>query len=410
MGVERAVSAANARRDMEIAEARITQTRSRILPRLSAAAGYTRLDETTTVSLGENSMEMGRLDNYSASARATQLLYSGGSASAALRAARFYRDRASIARSRTEERIRRDVKTAFYNALFARAALDVKRESLEHLQRLVEQAEHKHRHDTASEFDLLSAQVRLANERPELIAAQRDLDVALEALRNLIYFEQDEEFEPGGELYFRPLRRTFEELRATGMEKRPEILEQAKTAALYEQGVRAEIGGYWPSVNAWATYQGNNPESSFSMDSGWGWRWSAGLSLEWAVWDGALTRGRVREMALERDKAAATLDDLKRAVSLEIKTYYLDTIRAEEAVAAGRDTVGLAERGLKIADTRYGAGLATYIEYTDTNLALSRARLTQLAALRAHLAALAMLQYACGAREEAWLYGEDTDE
>ena len=65
-------------------------------------------------------------------------------------------------------------------------------------------------------------------------------------------------------------------------------------------------------------------------------------------------------------------------------------------MAASRETVELAEKSLEIAKVRYDNGLATYLDYTDANLALRTARLTRLQALHDHLNSLARLQQASG--------------
>ena len=56
---------------------------------------------------------------------------------------------------------------------------------------------------TASEFDLISARVKLANERPPLIAAQRRYAMAIEAFRRLVNLDGTP-FTLDGELLFAP--------------------------------------------------------------------------------------------------------------------------------------------------------------------------------------------------------------
>ena len=120
------------------------------------------------------------------------------------------------------------------------------------------------------------------------------------------------------------------------------------------------------------------------------------MTAEWDLFDGALRRNRIREKSLELAKARETLADSERQVELEIRSHVLDLRQAEETVAASRDAVELAEKSLEIAKTRYENGLATYLDFTDANLALSLARLTRLQALHDHMNALARLRQASG--------------
>jgi outer membrane protein len=118
--------------------------------------------------------------------------------------------------------------------------------------------------------------------------------------------------------------------------------------------------------------------------------------VTWDVWDGRLTKGTVREKALELEKTRADLDDAERHVRLQVRQAYLDMAHAGQAVAASAGTVSRAAKALEIARARHKSGLGTYLEFTDANLALSTARLTHLVAMRDHMSAVVALRYATG--------------
>ncbi len=395
MGLEQSVPVANARRDEQAARGRIRQVRAQVLPQLTGHGRYTRLDEVEAFDLGQGPIQMGELDNYLVSAEASQLLYSGGAVQAALKAAKIYRQRTLLETQRQERTLVRDIRTAFYTILLAEATVSVQEASVEQLKGLVKQAEAKFRNDTASEFDLLSAQVRLANQEPFLIKARRDVQVAREAFRNLIHLEEDT-YRLEGRLEYEPLQADYERWLAEGLQRRPELSQQEQVIDLWEQDIRVEKANYLPTIKARAAYEGTKPPASFSSDSDWDWGWNAGLTAEWKFLDGGLRSGKLMEKGMELEKARDNLRDLRRAVELEIHTACLDLTHAAEAVTASMDTIRLAEKSMDIARTRYDVGLSTYLEYTDANLALSEARLLWNGALREHLAAKARLAFACG--------------
>jgi outer membrane protein TolC len=259
---------------------------------------------------------------------------------------------------------------------------------------LLAQAEMRHRQQTASEFEVLTARVRVANERPVLIHARKQASLARAAFRNLVQLEPAE-FELAGELVCEPAARSLAEWQALGLEQRPELVELRNYLGMWAADIRAEQGGGRPQVRAFAGYRGENPESGSSRDE-WEWGWNAGVTVEWDLFDGALRRNRVAEKRLELAKARETLADAERQILLEIESHYLDLQQAAETVAAGAETVALAEKGLEIARARYENGLATYLDFTDANLALRNARLTRLLALHEHMNALARLTQASG--------------
>lgn len=394
MGLRQAAAARNARRDEEIAGRRINQVRAQILPQVKASGRYTRLDEVTAFEFDGDRYEMGREDNYAAGVEASQLLYSGGSVGAALKAAGLYREVAQAQVRRVENELVRDIRVAFHGILLADEQVRVQEASLAQLEDLLAQAEARYRQQTAAEFDVLTARVRVANERPALIQARKQAELARVAFRNLVQFDA-EAFELEGELAFEPVDRALDEWRELGLERRPEMVELRNVLGMWEADIRAEQGGGLPQVRAFAGYRGENPPTGTANDE-WDWGWNAGVAVEWDIFDGALRRNRVAEKRLELAKARETLADAERQIALEIQSHYLDLRQAAETVAAGAETVELAEKSLQIARARYENGLATYLDYTDANLALSTARLTRLHALHDHMNARARLQQASG--------------
>lgn len=395
IGLERATAVGNARRDEEIADARIRQVRAGVYPQVGTRAGYTRLDAVPVMDTGTETIPMGREDTYSASAGLDQLLFSGGKVTAALRAARLYRSFALEGTSRIKAGLARDITVGFRDLLLLRHAADVTEDSVRQLEDFVRQTETKYRSQTVSEFELLSARVRLANERPRQIRARNALSVARESFRTLIRLD-DPAFEPDGELAYKPAPCDLATLQEGSRELRPELRQMRIRISLLEEDVVVAKGDYYPSVRGFAQYAGTDPDTTDFGSVTWGWHWSAGVAAQWSLFDSGLRRGVIREKQLELAKARADYDELLRVVFLEIKQAYLDLQDAAEATTGSRDNVQLAERALEIAKTRYDAGMSTYLEFTETNLALRTAKLSLYQALRDHMNAMTRLRHAAG--------------
>lgn len=395
LGLDRSVAVQNAGRDRASAEAIIGQTRAQVLPELKAKADYLRYDELDAFEFGGQRTEFGRLDNYSSSIEVSQLIYNGGSVQAAMRAAKSYRDQKERAEARVRETLVRDITVAFHHVLFLGEAVRVQEDTVEQLRQFADQADEKFRRGAVAEFDALSARVRLANELPLLAGARRELGVARASFRNLARLDEGE-YVLEGELACVPVDVDPAEARATALRERHELEEQRKTIDLRAADVRAEQGAYAPAVRIHGSYLGRDPESFAATEDGWDWGWQAGVTLEWNLFDGLLRESKVRVKSIALATARADYEELERRIELEVEQACLELREAEESVESSRRTVELAERNLAIAKARFDAGLSTYLEFTDTNLAVRRARLQRSAALRDHLAASARLAYATG--------------
>jgi outer membrane protein TolC len=150
-----------------------------------------------------------------------------------------------------------------------------------------------------------------------------------------------------------------------------------------------------PELRAFFDYAGANQTTFGTAQDEWDWNWTAGLTLNWNFWDGNLTRQTVREKKLDVAKLLDDHEAITERVRLEVRQAWLQLQNARQSVEASKDSVTLAEEALRIAKARHAAGLATYLEFTDANVALSTARLTRLQSLRDHAVAIAQVRYAC---------------
>ena len=401
IGSARSVAVANARRDRIIASAGVTRAKAQAFPHLSATAGYTRLDEVASFDLGGVTTTFGSLDNYTTALQLNQLLYNGGQVRMGLKAAHVYEQFTRLKVTLSQAALCRDVRIAFYQVLLAEAALRVEQESVEHLKGFVKETESKYRQQTVSEFDWLSAQVRLSNELPRLILAQNQLDLAREQLRTLVQLDAGD-FTLAGDLAgATPEPPPFEPLLQWGLTHRPEILLQNRMILLRNADARVARSDYRPRLDGFANYQGANTSQLDPTQTGWDWSWNAGLTLRWTLLDGGTRHSAVVEKDQEVAKAQADLEELMRAVTLDIRQNYLDLTHARETVSVAAANIALAEKGLQIAKTRYEQGLSTYLEFTDTNVALSAARLGLCQAQYAYRSAVARLRYAIGLSEDS---------
>ena len=393
MGLERSITLQNATRDQEIAQSRIKQIRAQLLPSVTLSANYLHLDEKPYI--GD---ETGLDNQYDATAGVQQLLFSGGSVSAALKASREYLKYAASATLQRNHALIRDIKQSFYSVLYAESALRVAQQSLKQLKEFETQTRLKFENGTASEFDYLSAQVKVVNERPQVIAAENTLSLARESFKNLIYLNTAD-FQLTGELEYIPIEVELDHLYELAINRRPELQEQQALIGMRVQDVRATKGSYYPRLYATAAYQGKNPATESLADDEWRWHWTAGVTLSWDIMDSGLRSGEIREKSIELEKSQADLIDLLRGIRLEVKNAYLALQHSRDVVLGTQDSIALAQKALDIADVRYKNGLFTYLEYTDSNLSLTQAQLIHLEALRVYRSAIAELKYACGTEE-----------
>jgi outer membrane protein TolC len=245
----------------------------------------------------------------------------------------------------------------------------------------------------------MSARVRLANEIPNLLVASNQLVLAREAFRNLVHLD-DGPFEVGGSFPLEGVAGDLAALQTNGLARRPEIRSAELMVHVLEAAAAVVRSEYKPSLRAFASYTGAN-SYQFSFGGDWEWHWQAGVAAQWVLFEGAGRSARLLERRMQIETARAGLAELRNAVRLEIRQACLDMESARQRIAATTDNAGLAEKALAIARTRVEAGLSTSLEFAESNLALSTARLACSAALRDHAVAVARLRHAAALPDDA---------
>ncbi len=389
IALENNISVITAKDNLEIADTKVVQARSAALPHLSVSGGYTRFEENP---FSDNS------DNYQVNLNARQLLFSGGEVVTALKAARQSKVYYEYGFQGVISDLTRDVIKEFYGVLYAKAVVKVREESLKQLIDLRDDSEARLKTGTASEFDLLRSKVSVSNEKPLLIAASNNYDLAEASFKRLLDLD-NQDFDLVGSLSnFPSIKEDLSTLNGECLLNRPDILEMESLMILRQYDRDSASSDWWPEISLNFNYGGANDRGNDGAYYGddWGWSWNAGVVAKWDIWNGNLTYGIVKEKAIELRKQKQAYDDFKKRALLQVKVAYLDMNASKKAIEAALDGLNLAVEAQNIASKRYQIGLGTYLEFTDANLSLSTSRLTLLTAVYEYYKAIADLEYAVG--------------
>jgi outer membrane protein TolC len=331
------------------------------------------------------------------------LVYSGGRVSAALRAAKLTSKIAvhsfeSIVADKILE-----VRKAFYRVLLSQSLISVREQSIALLERQL--ADTKHRFDVGAvpQFNVLRAEVELANARPPLIRAQNALRLSRESLVKLLALDSDgsdgefTSIEFTGQLAQTISSHKLSDSLALALARRPELKQAQLQVQLARENVTATAAGYKPELAVFANYEIRN--SLFGVDVGDDIHgWTIGARASWNIFDGMLTKGKMEQARSQQAQYELTAADIRRSVELEVRQAYSDYIQALELIEASQKTVSQAEESLRLAEARFRAGAGTQLDVLSAQTALTEAASNKVIALHDYNIALATLERAIGLR------------
>lgn len=375
----------------------LLEVRSAQIPNVAAAGSYSRLDRELS-STGENR-------NWGLSITARQVLFSGGRVAASVAAQRLSLDAATLQLQAVIDAALLDVRTRFYDVLVGRERIKVQEQSVELLRRQLQDVRNRFEAGTVSNFEVLRAEVAVANAQVPLITARNAYRLAIEELRQSLGFTTADGTNVAripnfvGDLAFAPAAVELTSALASAKERRPDLQRLRRLTDASEQLVTARKAERLPDLALAGSYAWNKaPFTNSFSDARNGW--TLGLQSSWDIFDGNATRGRIAQARSQLEQSRLALDEAELSVQVEVRRAISSLQEATELAEASKKVVEQADEAVRLADARYAAGTATQLDVLQARTDLTTARLNQLEAYYRFNVASAALRRAMGLPDE----------
>ncbi len=326
-----------------------------------------------------------------------QVLYAGGEIDAAIKIAKFEQDSAYYQLRDTIDTIVSTVRTQFYDVLLNRALITVQEESIHLLEQQLQDQKNRFEAGTVPRFNVLQAEVALANQRPALINARNNYLLAQIQLAKTLGIDPG----PGGKPAFFCVGQLGEPARTINLAdaltiahvRRPFLKVQRQSMLIQAEDIRVQLAGYKPQLSANAGYEIRNRATSEDLtDTVNGWFF--GFTGSWNVFDGFATYGRVKQARARLEEAKLNYEDSVQQVDLQVQTAYANLQQSRETIASQKETVKEAEEAVRLAQERLNAGAGTQLDVLNAQVQLTSARTTELQARANYNIALAQFDLA----------------
>lgn len=385
--------AAVARQRIAAAQAGLEQANAAFWPRLQLQSSYTRTDNPMLVfgsilnqraySAGLDFNHVPEVDDWNARGVVTVPLYVGGRNKAAKEAAKAHTDAARRDEEAVGNALGFEVTRAFYTVLKTRQFVRATEAAVESLESSRAQAQKRLDGGTLLRNEVLDVEVRLAQVREDAVRARNAQALAEHALKNLLGLEVAE-------------FAVAEEAPALALPGSGDFTQRSELAAARQreraaqESLRGAQGGYRPSLSAFG-----------SVDYDYGTRfdrgadsYSAGAMLQWDLWNGNLTRAKVREAAANLESAREEQRKLRLALDLEVAQARLNLNAAEERLKVTAQAVAQASESAGLTRARFEQGMALATQLLDSETALVAARVRRAEAEADRQIAIAALRKA----------------
>jgi outer membrane protein TolC len=378
--------------ELNTSSGKFISIRSRIIPQISLNSNYgftTR--EVNDVNFGGANINS---EAWSVNVEFSQLIYDGGAVVSGIRAAlsdeqeAYYRLRGVI------DNVISEVKINFFEVVLNRALIIANQQSVDLLAEQLKDQQNRYEAGTVPRFNVLQAEVALANAKPPLIQAQNNYRVSMYRLVRLLGidyppgFPSEVPFNIVGKLDYKPRTFNSDESVRIAVTRNPDLKAQRQLILGEAARVNQQIAGYLPQISASAR---QTNESDFltnnlgDMVNGWFF----GVKGSWAVWDGLLTYGNVKSAKARMEQSKINYDNGVREVILQVQQAISKLLEARETVDSQEASVVQGVEALRLAQERLDAGAGTQLDVLNQQTSLLQSQTFLLQAYYSYIQGLA---------------------
>lgn len=364
------LTAESARVDLRSANADVARARSAFLPRVDVGGTWSKSEEAIEVFQGG---ELRFFDEtWNLDARASLTLFDGLGNVWGYREASQSRAAARDRVSRARQDVAYETERRFFEVRRQSALLEVQKKAVEASAEQLKKTNAMKDLGAATRADVLKTEVTHANDQLEELRTERALEVAKGALATYIGRNPSDDLdivpeEPtvGDEL---PLDAAV----AEAIEHSPGLTAARANRDARRSAVRQAKSERYPSLAAWANTDYFNFELSDFDDEHIEWRY--GVSMDFTVFDGMLTKSNIRTAEAELHRATRAAESQERDVIFAVRQAWFDTEIARRTIVVAENGVRSSEEDFRLAQERYRLGEGTILDVIDAQVNLTRTR------------------------------------
>jgi len=319
-------------------------------------------------------------------------LFNSGRRSARIRAAQEQARFNQLDVQRQSEQVSLDVSNAYYDLQQADAQVEIAQAAVRDTQRSLRDAQLLERAGLGTQFDVLRAQVELANANQDLVRARSQQSFARRQLVQLLSLSPTVEVTAADPIAVSgSWNLSLEQSIVLALKNRAELQQQLARRTISQQQERIALAEIRPQVNLFANY---NILDVLNDNVGFADGYNLGARVTWNFFDGGAARARAQQERINQAIAETSFADVSNQVRLQVEQGFFNLNSSRENIQTASVALNQATKSLELARLRFNAGVGTQTDVINAQTELSRARGNRLRAIIDYNRGLASLQRA----------------
>ncbi len=296
----------------------------------------------------------------------------------------------------TEQNILTNLTSAYYGVLFSKSAIIVSEEALQSSEENLAQVQKFYNAGKSSQFDILRAEVQVANMKPIVVSAKNNFRLAESRLRMVMGIGESTELNYTEEMelkYSDLTEKTLAELIEIATSTRPEMMIMNNQKQIANRQLSMSKAAFMPSIvfGTAYQYQGQRDDFKFVGDDFFK-SFNSSISINIPLFNGFKNSAKLQQAKIAIKESDHQAESLTNGIKLEVKGAFFTMKEAQEKVQTQQKTIEQAKEAQRLARLMYSEGASTQLDVLNANLALNQARMNYQQSLFEYNVALANLK------------------
>lgn len=257
---------------------------------------------------------------------------------------------------RAVETIDLHIKKAYYGLILARKNVAAIEQSIIIMRGYSSEAAKAYNVGILTKSDKLSTEVRLAELREQKLMMQNEMKNAEDALRTMLKLGPDDSIIPTGDLVVDRMVPAVKSKDATTNRSDLKALEAYQEVTAYQHDMAK--AQYLPRLNAFAQQNWHDADLFGTEGSSW----TVGLNMQWNIFDGMATRGKVQEAKAKQIEARYNYEAAKEQSDMEVNKARRAMATSKERIEVSRKSLDEAKVSLDFIGEQFRTGMAMTFE------------------------------------------------
>jgi len=349
----------NVKIDQENVNLQVLEGYKSAAPKLDYSGGY--------ISTGKDN-ELGLMDGSESDQKfnhvfgISQPIYNGGTVITGIEIAKISQELMKYQIAKSKSQLKLEVIEAYLKILAQLEAIKVYKISLEEVKAAYEKAERKYQLNLISKSDYLPLKTKVISIETNLAEAQNQGEIYMIQFKNIIGFPIDQDIDLKKlkyEKYDLDLIDIDADINYALSNNKESRISQLNTD-IVEKQEKLSRADLLPQINAKLSY---NAEDRHLNDSSDKWYWTAGVEINWMLFDfgkswDAYARSKNETKKYENTKKK-TLDDL----GVTIRTNYIELVKLNGTIEAGEAELDATQENYDLQKRKYNEGIISITDY-----------------------------------------------